>query len=82
MRSAAYVEHDPRPASDRIDPKGTAVLKIAECDMVSVVWKLDLADPTAPGKRYEAFASDTFRLSGGKVVEHWNDAVIGRPAGE
>ena len=82
MRTAGYVEHDPRSAAARVDPKGTVVLKIAECDMVSVVWKLDLADPTTPGKRYQAFASDTFRLRGGKVSEHWNDAVIGRPPGE
>jgi predicted SnoaL-like aldol condensation-catalyzing enzyme len=82
LRAAAYVEHDPRPEGGRPDPRGRVIMSIAECDLVSVVWKLDLPDPTAPGKRYEAFASDTFRLGGGKVSEHWNDLVRGRPPGE
>lgn len=82
QRARGYIEHDPRPEAERVDPKGTLVINMGECDMVSVVWKLDLPDPTAPGKRYEAFASDTFRLSGGKVTEHWSDAIQGRPPGQ
>jgi predicted SnoaL-like aldol condensation-catalyzing enzyme len=38
-------------------------------------------DPTAePGKFYEAFTFDTFRVKNGKLTEHWDNAVIAPPA--
>ncbi len=53
----------------------------AECDLVTIVHKNYRQDPTAePGKFYEVFTFDTFRLKNGKLVEHWDGAVINPPA--
>jgi len=53
---------------------------MAQCDIVTVIHKIYRQDPTAdPGKFYEAFTFDTYRVKDGKVVEHWDDAVINPP---
>jgi predicted SnoaL-like aldol condensation-catalyzing enzyme len=53
----------------------------AECDLVTVIHKNNRQDPTAaPGKFYEVFTFDTFRIRNGKLVEHWDGAVINPPA--
>ena len=52
----------------------------AECDIVTVVHKTYRQDPTAePRKFYEAFTFDTFRVAKGKLVEHWDGALIVPP---
>jgi predicted SnoaL-like aldol condensation-catalyzing enzyme/catechol 2,3-dioxygenase-like lactoylglutathione lyase family enzyme len=52
----------------------------AECDLVTMVRRLVLQDPTAaPGTWYETFAFDTFRVRNGKLVEHWDGAVLNPP---
>jgi predicted SnoaL-like aldol condensation-catalyzing enzyme len=54
---------------------------MAECDVVTVVHKNFRQDPTAaPGTWYEVFTFDTFRVRNGKLIEHWDGAVINPPA--
>jgi predicted SnoaL-like aldol condensation-catalyzing enzyme len=61
-------------------PQGNLLeIVTAECDLVTVIHKGYRADPTAAGKFYEAFTFDTFRVKNGKLVEHWDSAVIPPP---
>ena len=54
---------------------------MAECDIVFILRKQNRQDPTmAPGNFYEAFTFDAFRIRDGKLVEHWDMAVINPPA--
>ena len=53
---------------------------MAECDLVTVIHRNNRQDPTAaPGMFYEVFTFDTFRIRNGKLVEHWDGAVINPP---
>jgi predicted SnoaL-like aldol condensation-catalyzing enzyme len=53
----------------------------ATCDIVTIVHKQNRQDPTAaPGTFYESFTFDAFRVRNGKVVEHWDGALIQPPA--
>ena len=53
----------------------------ATCDVVTMIHKQYRQDPTAaPGTFYEAFTFDAFRVRNGKVVEHWDGALIQPPA--
>jgi predicted SnoaL-like aldol condensation-catalyzing enzyme len=54
-----------------------AVIVTAECDLVTAIIRRTAQDPTAaPGTNYERFNFDTFRVRGGKLVEHWDDEGI------
>jgi predicted SnoaL-like aldol condensation-catalyzing enzyme len=53
------------------------VIATAECDLVTAIVRNRPPDPTAsPGTTYERFSFDTFRVRGGKLVEHWDDEEI------
>jgi predicted SnoaL-like aldol condensation-catalyzing enzyme len=58
-----------------------AEIVLAQCDIVTVIHKVYLQDPTAaPGTFYEAFTFDAYRVKNGKVTEHWDANTIPAPA--
>jgi predicted SnoaL-like aldol condensation-catalyzing enzyme len=66
-----------------VRPTPQAVIVMAECDLVTVITKKAEPDPTAaPGtiSQYDAFDFDMFRVRNGKLVEHWDGAVISEDA--
>jgi len=53
---------------------------VAECDIVVVIHKVFLQDPTEkPGTFYEANTFDAYRVKNGKVIEHWDAGTIAPP---
>jgi len=66
----------PKPASDEVGPalKNPPALITAEGDLVTYVFKQVVPDPKDKSKTYERFSFDTFRVKGGKIVEHWDGA--------
>jgi len=69
------------PAAGPTPPPGNPLEVVtAECDIVTAIHKTYRQDPTAePGKFYEVFIFDSFRVKDGKLVEHWDGAVINPP---
>ena len=58
-------------------PMASAVMTVlAEGDFVTVLQKRELPDPQNPGKTYEGFWFDTWRVKDGKLYEHWDAATI------
>jgi predicted SnoaL-like aldol condensation-catalyzing enzyme len=68
----------PGPAAGPPPPRENPLeIVTAECDIVTTVHRIYRQDPTAePGKFYEVFTFDTFRVKDGKLTEHWDDSVI------
>ena len=64
-------------------PAGSrAEIVLVQCDIVAVIHKVYLQDPTAaPGTFYEAFTFDAYRVKDGKVSEHWDANTIPAAAG-
>ncbi len=52
------------------------IIVMAEDDLVTAIYKGELADPDNPGETYEAFAFETFRVRGGKFIEHWDQVTL------
>jgi len=64
-------------AGGAMPPRGNPLeIVTAECDIVTVVHKIYRPDPTAEGKFYEFFTFDTFRVTNGKLTEHWDGSMI------
>lgn len=60
---------------------------MAECDLVTAIYKRVLKDPDDASRTYEAWAFETFRVRDGKFAEHWDQTELaprwmtdGRPA--
>jgi predicted SnoaL-like aldol condensation-catalyzing enzyme len=70
MRAAGVTPPQP-PAGN--DP---TYLLMAEGDLVTVLQKRQLSDPQNPGKFYEGFWFETWRVKDGKLYEHWDPATI------
>ena len=70
------------PAAGPQPPPGNPLeIVTAECDLVTIIHKNYRQDPTASaGTWYEVFTFDVFRVRNGKLVEHWDGAVINPPA--
>ncbi|NTI26937.1 SnoaL-like domain-containing protein [Agrobacterium rhizogenes] len=45
---------------------------LAEGDMVVIAAYLPQPEPDAPGKTYDYFIFDTYRIRDGKLAEHWS----------
>lgn len=56
------------------------VLITAEDDIVQLTFRRRAPEPGQPGKTYDSFWWDTFRVRNGKVVEHWDPAL--KPGGQ
>lgn len=65
------------------EPQGNVFeIVTAECDIVTIVHKRYLQDPTAaPGTFYPAYSFDAFRVANGKLTEHWDGNLIPAPSG-
>jgi predicted SnoaL-like aldol condensation-catalyzing enzyme len=79
-----FLDHNPRPGGlvrllgEATPPSPlsgrTVEFIVAEGDLVGVVWKRARPDPDAP-ETYDAYTFDVFRLRGGEIVEHWDNAT-------
>jgi len=61
-------------------PNNPFEVVLTECDTTIMVHKTWRPDPVTPGRWFEAFTFDMFRVKNGKLVEHWDTAVINPPA--
>jgi predicted SnoaL-like aldol condensation-catalyzing enzyme len=60
-------------------PNNQFEIVTTECDITVVVHRNWRQDPVTPGRWYEAFTFDAFRVKDGKLTEHWDTAVINPP---
>ncbi len=49
---------------------------MADRDLVTIMQKRYLPDPQNPGRFYETFWLDTWRVKDGKLYEHWDAQTI------
>jgi predicted SnoaL-like aldol condensation-catalyzing enzyme len=53
---------------------------MAEGDMVTLLLVREYDEPGKPGQKYTSTWFDTFRIEGGKIAEHWDNATKPVPA--
>lgn len=54
----------------------TPVILMAECDLVTAIYRGEIQDPDDPNRTYEAFAFETVRIRDGKFSEHWDQVTL------
>lgn len=54
------------------------IIVMAECDLVTAIYKGVLEDPDRPSETYEAFAFEMFRVRDGRFSEHWDQVTLKR----
>lgn len=52
------------------------IILMAEGDLVTAIYRGELADPDDPSRTYEAFAFETVRIKDGKFTEHWDQVTL------
>ena len=57
-------------------PLRNPIILIGEGDLAFAVYRGTIADPDAPGRTYEAFAFESFRIRDGKLSEHWDQVRL------
>jgi predicted SnoaL-like aldol condensation-catalyzing enzyme len=61
-------------------PGGNPLYRVlSDCDMVVLLEQRLYPDPEFPGRTYEAFWFDVWRVRGGRLAEHWDAATIPNP---
>lgn len=65
----------PAPVKPTIDD---LVDVVAEHDLVILVLRKELDDPNHPGHKYSTTWFDMFRVTGGKISEHWDYGTLGK----
>lgn len=71
----------PKPVAGQ-PPGNNQYMILAQCDLVTIVATTFEPDPQYPGKFYETFRFDVFRVKDGKLAEHWDGGKIPNPAPE
>ena len=66
----------PAPSGGRQPDGRELVIVMAECDLVTGVVKRIKPDPQTPGRTFELFTFDTFRVRDGKFTEHWDGVSL------
>lgn len=64
----------PAPVAEQV--KAPLVSITAEGDLVVVSFARTLPVPGSPGKTYTTTGFDMFRVADGKIVEHWDNALL------
>jgi predicted SnoaL-like aldol condensation-catalyzing enzyme len=67
------------PAGRGPAPARTPDLVTAEGDLVTFIFKRSVPDPETPGRMYDAWSFDTYRIRDGKIAEHWDSATLNPP---
>lgn len=65
-----WYQDNPVPAGG---PRPLAAV-VAKCDLVAIMHHRPRPDPDHPGRSYDSFSFDMWRIKDGKIDEHWDNA--------